>query len=82
MNMMRVIGEVVEAAKAPITVLNVTQLSEYRKDAHTQIYKKQWTPLTAEQLADPKSYADCIHWCLPGLQDIWNELLYTKIFFP
>ncbi|GJM88344.1 hypothetical protein PR202_ga04397 [Eleusine coracana subsp. coracana] len=37
---------------------------------------------TPEQLADPKTYADCVHWCLPGLQDTWNELLYTKLFYP
>jgi len=81
-SIMTVIREVFDRAKLPITALNITQLSEYRSDAHTQIYKKQWSPLTAEQIAHPKSYADCVHWCLPGLQDTWNELLYTKLFFP
>ncbi|KAK1643014.1 hypothetical protein QYE76_060819 [Lolium multiflorum] len=80
--LMRVIGEVFSTSKVPVGVVNITQLSEYRKDAHTQIYKKQWNPLTPEQIASPKSYADCTHWCLPGLQDTWNELLYTKLFFP
>ena len=80
--LMRVIGEVFGASKIPVGVVNITQLSEYRKDAHTQIYKKQWNPLTPEQIANPKSYADCTHWCLPGLQDTWNELLYSKLFFP
>lgn len=79
---MRVIGQVFDKSKVPITVVNITQLSEYRRDAHTSIYKKQWSPLTPEQLANPKSYADCVHWCLPGLQDTWNELLYAKLFFP
>ncbi|KAG0463640.1 hypothetical protein HPP92_019200 [Vanilla planifolia] len=79
---MRVIGEVFDRSNAPITLINITQLSEYRKDAHTSIYKKQWSPLTPQQLANPKSYADCVHWCLPGLQDTWNELLYAKLFFP
>ncbi|GJN22876.1 hypothetical protein PR202_gb10481 [Eleusine coracana subsp. coracana] len=80
--LMRVIGEVFSTSKMPVGVVNITQLSEYRKDAHTQIYKKQWNPLTPEQIANPKSYADCTHWCLPGLQDTWNELLYSKLFFP
>ncbi|RZC56949.1 hypothetical protein C5167_015801 [Papaver somniferum] len=53
--------------------------SQYRKDAHTSIYKNQWKPLTPEQLANPVHYADCTHWCLPGLQDTWNELLYAKL---
>ncbi|KAI3419502.1 PMR5N domain-containing protein [Psidium guajava] len=81
-SVMRVIGEVFGKTKVPITLLNITQLSSYRKDAHTSIYKKQWNPLTAEQLANPASYADCVHWCLPGLQDTWNELLFTKLFYP
>ncbi|XP_058105338.1 protein trichome birefringence-like 33 [Magnolia sinica] len=81
-SIMQVISEVFNKAKVQITFLNITQLSEYRKDAHTSIYKKQWSPLTPEQLANPRSYADCVHWCLPGLQDTWNELLYAKLFFP
>lgn len=81
-SMMAVIKDVFERSKFPITVLNITQLSEYRKDAHTAIYKKQWSPLTQEQLNNPVSYADCVHWCLPGLQDTWNEILFAKIFYP
>ncbi|KAG2730550.1 hypothetical protein I3843_01G292900 [Carya illinoinensis] len=81
-SIMQVIGEVFDKSKFPITFLNITQLSSYRKDAHTSIYKKQWSPLTPEQLANPVSYADCVHWCLPGLQDTWNELLFAKLFYP
>ncbi|CAL9008266.1 unnamed protein product [Prunus brigantina] len=81
-NIMEVIGDVFGKSKVPITFLNITQLSSYRKDAHTAIYKKQWNPLTPEQLANPVSYADCVHWCLPGLQDTWNELLFAKLFYP
>ncbi|CAN4095750.1 unnamed protein product [Withania somnifera] len=81
-SIMQVIGQEFGKSKVPITFLNITKLSNYRKDAHTSIYKKQWTKLTQEQLANPFSYADCIHWCLPGLQDTWNELLFTKLFYP
>ncbi|GMI80898.1 TRICHOME BIREFRINGENCE-LIKE 33 [Hibiscus trionum] len=81
-SIMKVIGEEFGKSKFPITFLNITQLSSYRKDAHTSIYKKQWNPLTPEQLANPASYADCTHWCLPGLQDTWNELLFAKLFYP
>ncbi|KMS99470.1 hypothetical protein BVRB_2g044660 isoform B [Beta vulgaris subsp. vulgaris] len=79
---MEVIGDEFRKSKAQVTFLNITQLSSYRKDAHTQIFKKQWGPLTPEQKADPKTYADCVHWCLPGLQDTWNELLFAKLFYP
>ncbi|KAI9110807.1 hypothetical protein K1719_018245 [Acacia pycnantha] len=81
-SIMRVTGQVLGKSKVPITFLNITRLSSYRKDAHSSIYKKQWHPLTAEQLANPASYADCVHWCLPGLQDTWNELLFANLFFP
>ncbi|KAL3369251.1 hypothetical protein AABB24_009864, partial [Solanum stoloniferum] len=81
-SIMQVIKQEFGKSKVPITFLNITQLSSYRKDAHTTIYKKQWNKLTQEQLANPFSYADCVHWCLPGLQDTWNELLFTKLFYP
>ncbi|CAN1255284.1 Protein trichome birefringence-like 33 [Linum perenne] len=82
MSIMKVIGEEFRKSKFPVMFLNITQLSNYRKDAHTSIYKKQWSPLTAEQVANPASYSDCVHWCLPGLQDTWNELLFAKLFYP
>ncbi|KAH7842529.1 hypothetical protein Vadar_006434 [Vaccinium darrowii] len=58
-----------------IQMLNITQLSEYRKDGHPSVYRKLWRPLSAQQLSDPRNYADCSHWCLPGVPDVWNELL-------
>ncbi|KAF7144552.1 hypothetical protein RHSIM_Rhsim04G0125500 [Rhododendron simsii] len=62
-----------------VQMLNITQLAKYRKEGHPSIYRKQWDPLTEEQLARPESYADCIHWCLPGVPDVWNEILYAYI---
>ncbi|KVI04831.1 protein trichome birefringence-like 33 [Cynara cardunculus var. scolymus] len=81
-SIMEVIEDVFKKSKFPLTFLNITQLLLYRKDAHTSIYKKQWTPLTPEQKVNPVTYADCMHWCLPGLQDTWNELLFAKLFYP
>ncbi|KAG0519653.1 hypothetical protein BDA96_08G005300 [Sorghum bicolor] len=59
-----------------VQILNITELSDYRKDGHPTVYRKQFVPLTKEQIADPASYADCTHWCLPGVPDVWNEFLY------
>lgn len=73
-------NNVTKSMKVPVYFLNITTLSEYRKDAHTSVYTiRQGKMLTPEQQADPTTYADCIHWCLPGLPDIWNEFLYTQI---
>ncbi|XP_010516197.1 PREDICTED: protein ESKIMO 1-like [Camelina sativa] len=71
---------VTHSLKVPVYFLNITKLSEYRKDAHTSVHTiRQGKMLTPEQQADPNTYADCIHWCLPGLPDTWNEFLYTRI---
>ncbi|XP_047959569.1 xylan O-acetyltransferase 1-like [Salvia hispanica] len=73
-------AEVTGAMRVPVSFLNITRLSEYRKDAHTAVHTiRQGKILTPEQKADPAKFADCIHWCLPGLPDTWNELLYARI---
>ncbi|XP_071738457.1 protein trichome birefringence-like 34 [Rutidosis leptorrhynchoides] len=81
--MMRIVKNTINQLKTRglnVQIINITQLSEYRKEGHPSIYRKQWDPLTEEQISDPSSYADCVHWCLPGVPDVWNELLFTYIF--
>lgn len=73
---MRIVEKVVNKLSSEVTVLNITQLSEYRKDGHPSIYRKFWEELSPQQLSNPASYSDCIHWCLPGVPDVWNELLF------
>ncbi|XP_073150878.1 xylan O-acetyltransferase 1-like [Henckelia pumila] len=71
---------VIRATEVPVTLLDITTLSEYRKDAHTSVYTiRQGKLLTPEQKADPAKFADCLHWCLPGVPDTWNELIYAYI---
>ncbi|KAE8728888.1 Protein trichome birefringence-like 34 [Hibiscus syriacus] len=80
--MMRVVDKVLDELKTRglnVQMINITQLSDYRKEAHPSIYRKHWETITEEQLANPKNYSDCIHWCLPGVPDVWNELLYAYI---
>nr|XP_010921033.1 protein trichome birefringence-like 35 isoform X1 [Elaeis guineensis] len=74
---MRMVEGILGRLGPKVSVINITQLSEYRKDGHPSIYRKFWETLTPQQLANPVSYADCIHWCLPGVPDIWNELLFN-----
>ncbi|KAL2549691.1 protein ESKIMO 1-like [Forsythia ovata] len=75
-----VAANITQSMKVPVLFLNVTTLSEYRKDAHTSVHTiRQGKMLTPEQQADPATFADCIHWCLPGLPDTWNEFLYARI---
>lgn len=73
---MRMVDKVLSRVSSKVTVVNVTQLSEYRKDGHPSIYRKFWEALSPEQLSKPETYSDCIHWCLPGVPDVWNQLLF------
>ncbi|RRT61251.1 hypothetical protein B296_00044355 [Ensete ventricosum] len=71
---------VVRSMRLPVSFVSITAMSELRKDAHTAVHTlRQGKLLTAEQQADPANYADCIHWCLPGLPDTWNEFLFARI---
>ncbi|XP_073152021.1 protein trichome birefringence-like 34 [Henckelia pumila] len=62
-----------------VEYLNVTQMSDYRRDAHPSIFREFFRNISQEQLRDPRSYADCVHWCVPGLPDVWNHILYAYI---
>ncbi|XP_057808206.1 protein trichome birefringence-like 34 [Salvia miltiorrhiza] len=79
MHVVESILEKMEMRGLNITYLNITKLSDYRKDSHPSIYRKFQHPRSEEQLANPTSYSDCVHWCLPGVPDVWNEILYSYI---
>ncbi|XP_021649112.2 protein trichome birefringence-like 35 isoform X2 [Hevea brasiliensis] len=66
---MRMVERVLSRLGSTVSVLNITQLSEYRKDGHPSIYRKFWETLSPDQLSNPMTYSDCIHWCLPGVPD-------------
>ncbi|KAK7363714.1 hypothetical protein VNO77_05866 [Canavalia gladiata] len=55
-------------------VLNVTRMTAQRKDGHSSIYY-----LGRIMDPSPHSRQDCSHWCLPGVPDTWNELLYALL---
>ena len=80
LEIMKIVGDVLRDLKIDVKFLNITQLSEFRKDAHTSVFtERKGKLLTKEQRSDPKTYADCIHWCLPGVPDTWNEILYAYL---
>ncbi|KAL5565176.1 hypothetical protein UlMin_028340 [Ulmus minor] len=75
-----IVEDVLAELRVNVTLLNITQLSEFRKDAHTSIYgERKGKLLNKEQRADPNNFADCIHWCLPGVPDTWNEILFAYL---
>ncbi|KAK4415332.1 protein trichome birefringence-like 5 [Sesamum alatum] len=72
---MTIIENVIKETQVPIVLLNVTRLTNYRKDGHPSVYGKNVTGLT--KISTKRQ--DCSHWCLPGVPDVWNELIYTTL---
>ncbi|CAO2179223.1 unnamed protein product [Urochloa humidicola] len=74
----------IKSMRTPVTYLNITHLSELRIDAHPSVYTitREGKPLSTEQQQQPLTYADCSHWCLPGLPDTWNVLLLDSLMRP
>lgn len=56
----------------PLNVLNITHMTSRRKDGHSSLYY-----LGPEVGPAAINRQDCSHWCLPGVPDTWNELLYA-----
>ncbi|CAL4922311.1 unnamed protein product [Urochloa decumbens] len=65
--------EISKQMKAPVTILNITDLSRLRTDGHPSVFRLKGVDLTAS------SAQDCSHWCLPGVPDTWNELLFYHL---
>ncbi|KAL2501623.1 protein trichome birefringence-like [Forsythia ovata] len=74
---MTVLENVLKGMKTQVTYLNVTKMTDYRKDGHPSMYRKQI--LSDEERKSPLSFQDCSHWCLPGVPDAWNEILYAEL---
>lgn len=55
-----------------MSLLNVTGMTSRRKDGHLSLYYlgPKVGPVSPHK-------QDCSHWCLPGVPDSWNELLYA-----
>ncbi|XP_057500826.1 protein trichome birefringence-like [Actinidia eriantha] len=75
--MMTKLESVLKGMTNKVSYLNVTRMTDYRKDGHPSIYRKQ--NLSKEEIKSPLSIQDCSHWCLPGVPDSWNELLYAEL---
>ncbi|KAH7842958.1 hypothetical protein Vadar_011065 [Vaccinium darrowii] len=65
-----VVKRALSKIKKPVTLLDITALSLLRKDGHPSIYGNSG----AKGL-------DCTHWCIAGVPDTWNEILYHLISY-
>ncbi|KAK4400564.1 protein trichome birefringence-like 8 [Sesamum angolense] len=63
--------EQMKSAMRTVKFLNITYLTEFRSDGYPSRNREPGTPVDAPE--------DCSHWCLPGVPDVWNELLYAEL---
>ncbi|XP_022754788.1 protein trichome birefringence-like 16 isoform X4 [Durio zibethinus] len=52
-----------------VKLLDITALSQVRDEGHISQFSITATP----------GVQDCLHWCLPGVPDTWNEILFAQI---
>ncbi|KAM3221536.1 hypothetical protein P3L10_020806 [Capsicum annuum] len=71
--MMRVLESVISEIKAPLVYLNITKMTDYRKEGHPSIFTK------AKSKRRPGMFQDCSHWCHLGVPDFWKQLLYATL---
>ncbi|XP_010521131.1 PREDICTED: protein trichome birefringence-like 14 [Tarenaya hassleriana] len=62
-----------------IKILDITALSELRDEAH--ISGSKLKPRKPKKVSSNETQIinDCLHWCLPGIPDTWNELLVAQL---
>jgi hypothetical protein len=74
---MVILEQVLRQMKTPVIYLNISALTDYRKDGHPSVYRIRYD--TEEERMAMVKRQDCSHWCLPGVPDTWNELLYASL---
>ncbi|KAF8667863.1 hypothetical protein HU200_052485 [Digitaria exilis] len=63
-----VVSGVIGGMRSPVALLDITALSQLRIDAHPSVY------------AGPgRDGMDCTHWCIAGLPDAWNHIMYAML---
>ncbi|KAJ4845777.1 Protein trichome birefringence-like 36 [Turnera subulata] len=68
-----VLKEVLKRMSFPVYLQDITTLSALRRDGHPSVYRKAISQDEKQHQRGISS--DCSHWCLPGVPDIWNEML-------
>ncbi|KAJ0102103.1 hypothetical protein Patl1_04939 [Pistacia atlantica] len=63
-----VVKSVIDSMTRPVYLLDITLLTQLRKDGHPSVYAGRGSALD-----------DCSHWCLAGVPDTWNQLLYAAL---
>lgn len=62
-----IVRSVLAGMAKPVLLLDITSMSQLRKDGHTTRYN-------GDSLG-----RDCTHWCVAGVPDTWNTVLYAAL---
>ncbi|XP_051209353.1 protein trichome birefringence-like 14 [Lolium perenne] len=53
-----------------LKLLDITAISQLRSEGH----------ISNHSVKAQRAVYDCLHWCLPGIPDMWNELLFAQMY--
>ncbi|CAI0420470.1 unnamed protein product [Linum tenue] len=70
-----VVKEVVKKMRFPVYLQDITSMSALRRDGHPSVYRITQEEKNKKKRLQKDISSDCSHWCLPGVPDIWNEML-------
>ncbi|CAJ2659523.1 unnamed protein product [Trifolium pratense] len=62
------VKNIISKMEKHVNLLDITLLTQLRRDGHPSSYTGRG-----------ESYVDCSHWCLAGVPDTWNEMLYAAL---
>ncbi|EXC20899.1 hypothetical protein L484_012975 [Morus notabilis] len=66
--------------KSKMRLMDITRVFEYRHDGHPGPYRNTDPNKLTKRGPDGKPPPqDCLHWCMPGPVDTWNELVLEII---
>lgn len=63
-----IVKSIISKMEKHVELLDITLLTQLRRDGHPSIYTGRGN-----------SYVDCSHWCLAGVPDTWNQMLYATL---
>lgn len=75
---MPIVKQILQKTKFPVTLLDNTGLTGFRKHGHPSVYSPDYN---SDQRKNVDEFGDCNHWSLPGVPDTWNGLLYYSLLF-
>ncbi|KAG4996938.1 hypothetical protein AAZX31_10G106500 [Glycine max] len=69
-----VLQGVLKRMRFPVYLQDITTMTALRRDGHPSVYRRVISQDEKQKPGKGHS-SDCSHWCLPGVPDIWNEML-------